>query len=85
MRGTSHSSIIETPLTHMASHTPLAMIIVDPLSDSLIDANPAACHLLLLARDQTLTTPLQSPLERLTAAMGQLYRRGTNDRARVVG
>ncbi|BCB61471.1 MULTISPECIES: sigma 54-interacting transcriptional regulator [Halomonadaceae] len=66
MRGTSHSSIIETPLTHMASHTPLAMIIVDPLSDSLIDANPAACHLLLLARDQTLTTPFS---HRLSASL----------------
>ncbi|KAE8440260.1 PAS domain S-box protein [Vreelandella piezotolerans] len=50
----------------MASHTPLAMIIVDPLSDSLIDANPAACHLLLLARDQTLTTPFS---HRLSASL----------------
>ncbi len=66
MRGTSHSSIIETPLMHMASHTPLAMIMVDPLSDSLIDANPAACHLLLLARDQTLTTPFS---HRLSASL----------------
>ena len=66
MRGTSDPSTIDTPLTHMASHTPLAMVIIDPLSDSLIDANPAACQLLLLERLRTISTPFS---HRLSASL----------------
>jgi len=53
-------------LTLMAHHTPLAMVIIDPLSDRLIDANSAACQLLLIHYDQPLDTPFS---HRLSAAL----------------
>lgn len=52
-------------LTLMAHHTPLAMVIIDPLSDRLIDANTAACQLLLI-HEQPLTTPFS---HRLSASL----------------
>jgi PAS domain S-box-containing protein len=54
------------PLTLMAHHTPLAMVIIDPLSDRLIDANTAACQLLLIHHEQPLATPFS---HRLSASL----------------
>ena len=54
------------PLTLMAHHTPLAMVIIDPLSDCLIDANTAACQLLLIDAEQPLSTPFS---HRLSASL----------------
>ncbi|MDP4558693.1 sigma 54-interacting transcriptional regulator [Halomonas meridiana] len=53
-------------LTLMAHHTPLAMVIIDPLSDRLIDANTAACQLLLIHHEQPLATPFS---HRLSASL----------------
>ncbi|MCS2608257.1 sigma 54-interacting transcriptional regulator [Halomonas dongshanensis] len=33
-------------LTRMAHHSPLAMLVIDPLNDRLVEANLSACHLL---------------------------------------
>ncbi|GGC78515.1 sigma 54-interacting transcriptional regulator [Vreelandella lutescens] len=54
------------PLTLMAHHTPLAMVIIDPLNDRLIDANTAACQLLLIHHEQPLATPFS---HRLSASL----------------
>ncbi|WP_404465583.1 sigma 54-interacting transcriptional regulator [Vreelandella aquamarina] len=54
------------PLTLMAHHTPLAMVIIDPLSDRLIDANTAARQLLLIHHEQPLATPFS---HRLSASL----------------
>ncbi|WP_311062979.1 sigma 54-interacting transcriptional regulator [Halomonas sp. DWK9] len=54
------------PLTLMAHHTPLAMVIIDPLSDRLIDANTAACQLLLIDAERPLSTPFS---HRLSASL----------------
>lgn len=53
-------------LTLMAHYTPLAMVIIDPLSDRLIDANTAACQLLLIHHEQPLATPFS---HRLSASL----------------
>ncbi|MCB8888235.1 sigma 54-interacting transcriptional regulator [Vreelandella malpeensis] len=55
-------AVVKTPLMQMASHTPLAMMIIDPLNDSLIEANAAACQLLLIDTHDALDTPFSHRL-----------------------
>ncbi|WP_432613062.1 sigma 54-interacting transcriptional regulator [Halomonas alkaliantarctica] len=50
----------------MASHSPLAMVVIDPVVDCLVEANAAACQLLLIEPNQPLATPFS---HRLSASL----------------
>ncbi|WP_445010359.1 sigma 54-interacting transcriptional regulator [Vreelandella stevensii] len=63
---TTEPLMSEPSLKLMASHAPLAMLVIDPLADELVAANASACQLLMLEEGDWRASPFS---HRLSASL----------------